>query len=53
MITNDSELKVVQGRVAALEQLLVHLRAGARAEEWPALSSGYWLEIECMQGEFR
>ena len=51
MISNDAELKAMQDRVAALERLLQRLRAGARAEEWPALSSGYRLEIERMQGE--
>ena len=51
MITNEAELKSTQDRVGALEQLLLRLRAGARAEEWPALSSGYRLEIERMQGE--
>ncbi len=51
MIRNDAELKAMQERVAALEQLLLRLRSGARAEEWAALSSGYRLEIERMQGE--
>jgi hypothetical protein len=51
MISNDAELKAMQDRVAALERLLQRLRAGARAEEWAALSSGYRLEIERMQGE--
>lgn len=51
MIRNDTDLKAMQERVAALEQLLLRLRAGARAEEWSALSSGYRLEIERMQGE--
>jgi hypothetical protein len=51
MIRNDAELKAMQERVAALEQLLLRLRPGARAEEWSALSSGYRLEIERMQGE--
>ena len=51
MISNDAELKAMQGRVAALERLLQRLRTGARTEEWPALSSGYRLEIERMQGE--
>ncbi len=51
MIGNDTELKTAQDRVAALEQLLLRLRASARGEEWAALSSGYRLEIERMQGE--
>ena len=32
-------------------RLLDELRKTARPEEWPALSSGYRLEIERMQGE--
>ena len=51
MITNEPELKAMQDRVGALEQLLLRLRTSARAKEWPALSSGYRLEIERMQGE--
>jgi hypothetical protein len=51
MIRNDGELKVSRERVAALEQLLHTLRPTARPEEWAALSSGYRLEIERMQGE--
>jgi len=51
MIKNDSELRVMLERVAALERLLQTLRPTARPEEWTALSSGYRLEIERMQGE--
>ena len=51
MIRNDAELKTMQDRVTFLEQLLQRLRPTARAEEWSALSSGYRLEIERMQGE--
>lgn len=51
MIRNDQELAVSRGRVAKLERLLEDLRRTARPEEWPALSSGYRLEIERMQGE--
>jgi hypothetical protein len=51
MIRNDAELNVNRERVAALEQLLQTLRPTARPEEWAALSSGYRLEIERMQGE--
>jgi hypothetical protein len=51
MIKNDSELQVMQERVAALERLLQTLRPTVRPEEWTALSSGYRLEIERMQGE--
>jgi hypothetical protein len=51
MIGNDQELAVSRERVAKLERLLDELRKTARPEEWPALSSGYRLEIERMQGE--
>ena len=51
MIRNEQELAVTRERVAHLERLLDSLRKTARPEEWPALSSGYRLEIERMQGE--
>jgi hypothetical protein len=51
MIRNDQELAVTRERVARIERLLEGLRKTARPEEWPALSSGYRLEIERMQGE--
>ena len=51
MIRNDDELAVTRDRVAQLEKLLETLRGAARPEEWPALSAGYRLEIERMQGE--
>jgi hypothetical protein len=51
MIRDDQELAVARERVAKLERLLADLRKSARPEEWPALSSGYRLEIERMQGE--
>lgn len=51
MIRNDKELAVTRERVAKVERLLEELRRSARPEEWPALSSGYRLEIERMQGE--
>lgn len=51
MIRDDQELAVTRERVAGLERLLEDLRKTARPEEWPALSSGYRLEIERMQGE--
>ena len=51
MIASDAELKAMRDRVAAVEALIQTLRPGARKEEWPALSSGYRLEIERMQGE--
>ena len=51
MIRNDQELAVMRERVAKVEHLLETLRETARPGEWPALSSGYRLEIERMQGE--
>lgn len=51
MIRDDNELAVMRERVARIERLLQALRTTARQEEWPALSSGYRLEIERMQGE--
>jgi len=51
MIQNDHELAVMRARAAKLEGLLETLRKTARPKEWPALSSGYRLEIERMQGE--
>jgi hypothetical protein len=51
VIRNDHELAVTRERVAKLERLLETLRKTARPEEWPALSSGYRLEIERMQGQ--
>lgn len=51
MIGNDQELATTRERVARLERLLEELRESARAEEWAALSSGYRMEIERMQGE--
>lgn len=51
MIRDDRELAVMRERVATLEGLLETLRKSARLEEWLALSSGYRLEIERMQGE--
>ena len=51
MIRNDHELAVTRERVASMEKILEALRKTARPEEWPALSSGYRLEIERMQGE--
>lgn len=51
MIRNDQELAVARERVVQLERLLESLQKTAGPEEWPAISSGYWLEIERMQGE--
>jgi hypothetical protein len=51
MIRNDHELAATRERAVKLEHLLDELRNTARPQEWPALSSGYRLEIERMQGE--
>jgi len=51
LIANDRELVLARERVARLERLLEDLRKSALPEEWPALSSGYRLEIERMQEE--
>ena len=51
VIRNDAELAVMRERLASFENVLEALRKTARPEEWPALSSGYRLEIERMQGE--
>lgn len=51
MIRNDQELVVARERVAQQERLFEALQKTARPEEWPAMSSGYRLEIERMQGE--
>ena len=51
MIRDDKEMAVSRERIAKLEHTLETLRKTARPEEWPALSSGYRLEIERMQGE--
>ena len=51
MIRNGQELAVARERVVQLERLLESLQKTARPEEWPAMSSGYRLEIERMQGE--
>ena len=51
MIRNDQELAVARERVVQLERLLETLQKSTRPEEWPAMSSGYRLEIERMQGE--
>ena len=51
MVRNDQELAAARERAAQLERLLETLQKNARPEEWPAMSSGYRLEIERMQGE--
>ena len=51
MIRNDQELAMSRERLGRIERTLEALRNTTRSEEWPALSSGYRLEIERMQGE--
>ena len=51
MIRTDQELAVTRERVAKLERMLEDLRATARPAEWPAVSSGFRLEIERKQAE--
>lgn len=51
MIQTDHELAVMKERLRKMERVLEALRKTARPQEWPALSSGYRLEIERMQGE--
>jgi hypothetical protein len=51
MIRNDNELAGARARLAKLENTLEALRRTSRPEEWPAMSSGYRLEIERMQGD--
>ena len=51
MIRDDKEMAVSRERLTKLEHTLETLRNTARPEEWPALSSGYRLEIERMRGE--
>ena len=52
MIHNDHELGGMREQLVKMERVLETLRKTARSEEWPALSSGYRVEIEWMQGEF-
>lgn len=51
MIKNDQELAIMRERLTKMERFLEELRKTAQPEEWPALSSGYRLEIERLQGE--
>jgi hypothetical protein len=51
MICNDQELAVTRERAATFERMLERLRETAQPGDWPALSSGYRLEIERMQRE--
>lgn len=51
MIRNDEDLAATREHIAQLERLLETLHESARPEERPALSSGYRLDIERMQGD--
>jgi len=51
MIQNNEELAAMRERLVRFETLLETLRKNTRSEEWRAMSSGYRLEIERMQGE--
>jgi hypothetical protein len=51
MIQSEEALAITKERLAKMERVLEALRKTALPEEWPALSSGYRLEIERMQGE--
>lgn len=51
MIGSEQELALARERAASLERLLEEMRESARPEEWPALSSGYRMEIERTQRE--
>jgi len=51
MIQSEKALAVTRERLAKMERVLEASRKTARLEKWPALSSGYRLEIERMQGE--
>jgi len=50
MIQSEKTLAVTRERRAKMGRVLEALRKTARPEEWPALSSGYRLEIERIQG---
>jgi hypothetical protein len=51
MIANDLELAATQERIAYFQSLLAQFRVSATPEEFPALASGYRMEIERMQNE--
>ena len=51
MIANDLELVATQERIAYFQSLLAQFRVSATPEEFPALASGYRMEIERMQNE--
>ncbi len=49
MIDNDQEPAVTQQRIAHFQQVLGQLRVTASPEEFPAVASGYRVEIVRMQ----
>ena len=51
MIQNDQELAVTQERVAYFQRMLAQLRGTAAPDEFPAVASGYRVEIVRMQEE--
>lgn len=51
MIRNDQEMATTQERIAYFQRLLAQLRVTATPEEFPAVASGYRVEIVRMQDE--
>jgi len=51
MIENDLGLHVTQERIVHFQRLLANIRKSANPKEFPAVSSGYRLEIERMQAD--
>ena len=51
MIHNDQELEATQERINYFYRLLAQLRVTAKPEEFPAVASGYRVEIGRMQDE--
>jgi hypothetical protein len=51
MISNDTELKGTQERIAYFQDLLSQMRRTASPELFPSMASGYRAEIEKMQRE--
>ena len=51
MIHNDGELEAAQERINYFYRLLAQLRVTAKADEFPAVASGYRAEIARMHEE--
>ena len=51
MIQNEKEYEASQQRISYFQRLLLQLRVTADLEEFPAVASGYRVEIERMQKE--